>query len=38
VSENKVETSTEQNVTGASIMLQEVTKTYPGQKNLRLAA
>jgi len=32
VSENKVETSTEQNVTGASIMLQEVTKTYPGQK------
>lgn len=32
MSENKVETSTEQNVTGASIMLQEVTKTYPGQK------
>ncbi|XKF76601.1 ABC transporter ATP-binding protein [Glutamicibacter arilaitensis] len=32
MSENKVETSTENNVTGASIMLQEVTKTYPGQK------
>lgn len=32
MSENKVETSPENNVTGASIMLQEVTKTYPGQK------
>ncbi|WP_255248319.1 ABC transporter ATP-binding protein [Glutamicibacter sp. BW80] len=32
MSENKVETSTENSVTGASIMLQDVTKTYPGQK------
>nr|WP_258133503.1 MULTISPECIES: ABC transporter ATP-binding protein [unclassified Arthrobacter] len=32
MSENKVETSNENSVTGASIMLQEVTKTYPGQK------
>ncbi len=33
MSENKnSETLTAQNVTGASIMLEEVTKTYPGQK------
>jgi len=33
VSENKnSETMTAQDVTGASIMLEEVTKTYPGQK------
>ncbi len=33
MSENKIsENAVAQNITGASIMLEEVTKTYPGQK------